>query len=89
QIRDLAELSVLYRRARRGPALPDDDDGGGRGGGVGAAFAGQAQAVAAAGLEDLVAELAPALGWTEYTAAAQVLLAARVVAVMPHALDRL
>ncbi|MGQ7353098.1 hypothetical protein ACUN7V_20765, partial [Quadrisphaera oryzae] len=88
RIDDLAALAPLYRRARRGP-VPSEQDGEGVGEGVGAAFAAQAQAVAAAGLDDLVAELAPALGWTEYTAASQVLLAQTVVAVMPHALERL
>ncbi|PWJ49010.1 hypothetical protein SAMN06264364_1271, partial [Quadrisphaera granulorum] len=78
RIRDLAALAPIYRRARRGPTpIPDsdsdnDNEGEGVGEGVGAAFQRHADAVAAAGLEDLVAELAPALGWTAWSTQAQV-----------------
>ncbi|PWJ52865.1 hypothetical protein SAMN06264364_1161, partial [Quadrisphaera granulorum] len=74
RIRDLAALAPIYRRARRGPTpIPDpDNDNDNEGVGVGAAFQRHADAVAAAGLEDLVAELAPALGWTAWSTQAQV-----------------
>ena len=88
QVRVLASMAELYRAAVREPEADDEPGaaGSGEGGGGGQQLR---EALEAAGLRDLVAEVALALGWTTTTAGLLVRLAEHLVLNLPRTLERL
>ncbi|PWJ53174.1 protein of unknown function [Quadrisphaera granulorum] len=87
QIRVLAAMAPLYRAAVHHPdACPEDADDSEQ---EGSTARRQREALEAAGLADLVAEVALLLAWTHYRAGKQVRLAEHLVGCLPRTMARL
>ncbi|MGQ7296777.1 DUF222 domain-containing protein [Quadrisphaera sp. KR29] len=87
QLRALAAMAPLYRAAVHHPDEETGEDDGHHG--PSSRSRRQREALEAAGLHDLVSEVALLLAWTEHRAGTQVRMAEHLVSCLPRTLERL